>query len=190
LHIVLSCPQWPWSNQGNPELLLKVSLKEESASLSSDAIPPVREEACSGIPVMRKAATDSFCSEPASSNEKVILAFKNKVEFPKRKDTSLGLLSRLVPGLTTWGESLNEQDEGTATNGSVAVTGYTSPDGADSLVVAHDKSAVFASLEVRLSGKHVSVQLLVRSISLPPLLNDLPPCSTSLMTNPSAQSFL
>jgi hypothetical protein len=146
---MLSCPQWPWSNEGNPELLLKVSLKEESASLPSDTCPPVKEEAGSEVPVKRKAARDSFCSEPANSNEKVILAFKNKVEIPKRKDTSLGLLSRLVPGLTTWGESINDEDEGTATNGSVAVTAYTSPDGADSLVVAHDKSAVFASLEVR-----------------------------------------
>jgi len=169
--LLLPCPQWPWSNEGNPELLLKVSLKEEPVTLSSDAVSRVNEEACSEVPVKHQAARDSFCSEPASSNERVILAFKNKVAIPKRKDTSLGILSRLVPGFTAWGESLNEQDEATAANECVAVTDYTSPDGADPLFVAHDKSAVFASLEVRWPGKLLSVPLLFPSfIPLPPFL--------------------
>ena len=133
--------------------MLTVSLEEIPASLSCltcDTGSGVNEEVCTEVP-KRKAAKNSIGIEPASHTnlEGVVLTFKNKVVIPKRKETPFGILSRLVPSLTTWGESLGEQDVASGANESVAVTAYASLDGADPLVVAHDKSTVFASLEVR-----------------------------------------
>ncbi len=126
-------------------------MNEVPASLSCDTASGVQEQVCTEVPVKSKAAKDSIGAEPASHTnlEGVVLAFKNKVVIPKRKETPFGILSRLVPSLTTWGESLGGQDVATGANESVAVTAYASLDGADPLVVAHDKSTVFASLEVR-----------------------------------------